>query len=200
MSGGRFKKTEIDHLWKSIADNADACDGFKFKSHFDQLHYRGLSSVKTVSDACNTTGVKSISSLPTQSTKFTIQTKTSSSSKWDNNIVEKLRVLVSSSPKSLHDIFYEFDEDGNGYITSVEFRNAIRKLGIGLTSRDIDQLMAKIDTNQDGRIDYYEFMAKFKTNTLDERMQQRTATKMARIKQLMNLHMTSANDVPIQAI
>lgn len=54
--------------------------------------------------------------------------------------------------------------------------------------------MAKIDNNEDGRIDYNEFMSKFKTSTLDERMQQRTATKMAKFKQLMNLHMTSAND------
>ncbi len=76
----------------------------------------------------------------------------------------------------------------------MELRNAIRKLGVGLTSRDIDQLMAKIDTNSDGRIDYREFMKKFKTTTLDERMQQRSAVKMARLKQLMSLHMTSPND------
>jgi hypothetical protein len=54
--------------------------------------------------------------------------------------------------------------------------------------------MAKIDTNSDGRIDYREFMKKFKTTTLDERMQQRSAVKMARLKQLMSLHMTSPND------
>ena len=54
--------------------------------------------------------------------------------------------------------------------------------------------MAKIDTNSDGRIDYREFMKKFKTTTLDERMQQRSAVKMARLKQLMSLHMTSQND------
>jgi len=194
LTGGRFKRHEIDHLWKSIANNSDTCDAHQFISHFDQLNFRGLSSVKTVSEACNTSGVKTISSLPTQSTKFTIQTKTSSSSKWDNNIIEKLRVLVTSSTRSIHDVFAEFDEDGNGTITNVEFRNAIRKLNIGLTSRDIDQLMAKMDTNQDGLIDYYEFLSKFKLSTLDERMQQRTATKMARFKQLMNLHMTSAND------
>jgi Ca2+-binding EF-hand superfamily protein len=47
-------------------------------------------------------------------------------------------VLLTSSTKSLNDIFQEFDQDGNGYITSVELRNAIRKLGVGLTSRDID--------------------------------------------------------------
>jgi protein phosphatase len=130
----------------------------------------------------NSTGIKSVNSLPTVSSKFTITTKTTSSSQWENNIIEKLRVLLTSSPKSLQDIFNEFDEDGNGYISAVEFRNAIRKLGVALSSRDIDALLAKIDTNQDGRIDYVEFMSKFKTTPLDERLQQRTATKMARFK------------------
>lgn len=130
----------------------------------------------------NSTGIKSVNSLPTVSSKFTITTKTTSSSQWENNIIEKLRVLLTSSPKSLQDIFNEFDEDGNGYISAVEFRNVIRKLGVGLSSRDIDALLAKIDTNQDGRIDYVEFMSKFKTTPLDERLQQRTATKMARFK------------------
>lgn len=130
----------------------------------------------------NSTGIKSVNSLPTVSSKITITTKTTSSSQWENNIIEKLRVLLTSSPKSLQDIFNEFDEDGNGYISAVEFRNAIRKLGVGLSSRDIDALLAKIDTNQDGRIDYVEFMSKFKTTPLDERLQQRTATKMARFK------------------
>jgi len=108
--------------------------------------------------------------MGTAASRFTIQTKTSSSSQWNSNIIEKLRVLIQSSTKSLDQIFAEFDEDGNGFITSNEFRNAIRKLGLGLTSRDIDQLMAKIDTNSDGRIDYSEFMSKFKENNFDQRM------------------------------
>ena len=53
------------------------------------------------------------------------------------------------------------DADGNGFISQVEFRNAIRKLNIGLSSREIDQLLAKIDTNTDGRISYPEFAAHF---------------------------------------
>jgi protein phosphatase len=136
---------------------------------FESLAYRGLSAVKVPSDM-GSTGIKSVSSLPSTSTKFTITTKTSSSSQWENNILEKMRVLLTSTPKSLHEIFNDFDEDGNGYISAVEFRNAIRKLGIGLSSRDIDALLAKIDTNQDGRIDYVEFMSKFKTPVLDERL------------------------------
>ena len=61
--------------------------------------------------------------------------------------MERLRVIIQTSPKSLDEIFKEFDEDDNGYISQVEFRNAIRKLGLGLSSKDIDQLMSKFDTN-----------------------------------------------------
>lgn len=54
--------------------------------------------------------------------------------------------------------------------------------------------MLRIDTNQDGKIDYNEFMAKFKTRDLDVRLQERARDKMARIKELMILHMNSTND------
>jgi len=71
---------------------------------------------------------------------------------------------------------------------------AIRKLGLGLSSRDIDQLMVRFDTNEDGKIDYSEFMAKFKETSYDSRMQMRAKTRMASLKGLMTMHMTSAND------
>lgn len=90
-------------------------------------------------------------------TRATIQTASSSSSQWDNNMLERLRIIIQTSPKTIQQIFNEFDEDGNGFVTNVEFRNAIRRLGLGITSREIDQLMGQIDTNQDGKIDYQEF-------------------------------------------
>ena len=76
----------------------------------------------------------------------------------------------------------------------VEFRNALRKLNLGLTSREIDKLMARIDSNSDGKIDWQEFMSKFKTSDLDERMKERSKDKRARLKELMIMHMTSPND------
>lgn len=54
--------------------------------------------------------------------------------------------------------------------------------------------MTRIDTNSDGKIDYREFMSKFKTSDLDERLKERAKDKMARLKELMMLHMTSPND------
>jgi hypothetical protein len=54
--------------------------------------------------------------------------------------------------------------------------------------------MAKIDTNSDNKIDWKEFISKFKTSELDERLKERAKDKMARFKELMILHMTSPND------
>lgn len=54
--------------------------------------------------------------------------------------------------------------------------------------------MQRIDTNQDGKIDWREFISKFKTSELDDRLKERAKDKMARLKELMMLHMTSPND------
>ena len=54
--------------------------------------------------------------------------------------------------------------------------------------------MSRIDSNNDGKIDWREFISKFKTSDLDERLKERAKDKMARLKELMMLHMTSPND------
>lgn len=80
-------------------------------------------------------------------------------------------------------------------MTQNEFRNAIRRLGLGITSREIDQVMNRIDSNGDGRIDYQEFAAVLsRDNSYDARLAVRAAKRMAKLKELMTLHMTSAND------
>jgi Ca2+-binding EF-hand superfamily protein len=63
-----------------------------------------------------------------------------------------------------------------------------------VTSREIDRIMESIDTNQDGRIDWQEFINKFKNKELDVMMKERAKDKMGRLKELMILHMTSPND------
>ena len=54
--------------------------------------------------------------------------------------------------------------------------------------------MERIDSNGDGMINYAEFAAKFKSSSFDSRMAARAADRMAKLKELMCLHMTSAND------
>lgn len=54
--------------------------------------------------------------------------------------------------------------------------------------------MTKVDTNSDGKIDYQEFASKFRLSELDERLKGRARDKLARLKELMILHMTSPQD------
>lgn len=192
ITAERFKKAEVKRMWDKLAKGASALDRYAFREHFEAMSYHGTTTVGTVSrlDASKANSLRSTM----QRSKTTMKTATSSQTLWEDNILERLRVIIATSPKSLQEIFDDFDEDGNGFVTLVEFRNAIRRLGLGLTSREIDQIMARIDSNGDGRIDYPEFAAKFKQSSYDTRMAVRAATRMAKLKELMNLHMTSAND------
>lgn len=87
------------------------------------------------------------------------------------------------------------DTDWSGKLSAVEFRNGIRKLGLGLTSREIDQLMIRLDTNQDGLIDYKEFMAKF-ANTRNKEaenfIKERVRGKLNELLDMMGKHMHGA--------
>ena len=156
-------------------------DKYQFRSVLDDMRYSGSSTVRNVKTA-------------PPGARTTIVSQSSSSSQWDVDIMEKLRQIIKTSSQNINDIFREFDEDGNGFISQVEFRNAIRKLNLGLTSREVDKLMLRIDSNQDGKIDYQEFMSKFKTTDLDDRLKERAKDRMGRLKELMILHMTSPND------
>jgi EF-hand domain pair len=183
LTADRFKKNEIQNLWKFLTEGgkAHSLDKYQFRSHFDNLRYSGNSTVRTLKSA-------------PVGARTTIYTQSSSSSTWNEDIFEKLRQIIRSSASSFEDIFKDFDSDGNGYISQVEFRNALRKLNLGVTSREIDKLLQKIDSNQDGKIDWKEFIAKFKHSDLDDRLKERAKDKMARLKELMILHMTSPND------
>ena len=125
--------------------------------------------------------------------KTVVVTGNSQLPKWDTDILEKVRALVRASTKSLKEVFKTLDTDNSGKLTSVEFRNGIRKMGLGLTSREIDQLMVIIDTNADGMIDYKEFETKLGKNTTgreaERLIMERAQKKMAKLKELMQIHM-----------
>ncbi len=157
-------------------------DKFIFRQQFDGIQYTGVSSFRQVNTP-QSSGLRT-----------TIVSSNSSTAKWEADIIEKLRQIIRSSSKSFEDIFKQFDEDKNGIISQLEFRNAIRKLNLGLSSREIDKILTKVDKNSDGKIDYQEFIDKFKTTELDDRLKERAKDKMARFKELMILHMTSPND------
>ena len=78
------------------------------------------------------------------------------------DIVARVKKFINASKKTVKDIFQEMDQSGRGIVTNLEFRDGIRKLMIGLTSREIDALINSVDMNKDGRVDWIEFAERFK--------------------------------------
>ena len=59
----------------------------------------------------------------------------------------------------LRKLFIQIDVNGDGRINNDEFRKALQNYGFNLTSTEITQLMNKLDANNNGYIDYTEFIA-----------------------------------------
>jgi Ca2+-binding EF-hand superfamily protein len=53
--------------------------------------------------------------------------------------------------------FKEFDYDGDGYITAVEFKLAMTARREAVTGDEIDSIFMHADNDQDGRINLAEF-------------------------------------------
>lgn len=92
-------------------------------------------------------------------------------SKWEADVMDKLKRLIKSSGKTIDAVFGQFDVDGSGDVTSVEFRKAMKLISLGLTDQEIDKIMARVDANQDGMVSYAEFATRFRDDPeFDRRM------------------------------
>ncbi|XP_068181867.1 calcium-binding protein 2 isoform X1 [Antennarius striatus] len=61
--------------------------------------------------------------------------------------------------KELRDAFREFDSNGDGQISLVELREAMKKLmGEQVTNREINEILRDVDLNGDGLVDFEEFV------------------------------------------
>ncbi|XP_074504897.1 calcium-binding protein 2-like [Sebastes fasciatus] len=61
--------------------------------------------------------------------------------------------------KELRDAFKEFDSNGDGQISLIELREAMKKLmGEQVTNREISEILRDVDLNGDGLVDFEEFV------------------------------------------
>jgi Ca2+-binding EF-hand superfamily protein len=61
--------------------------------------------------------------------------------------------------EDLRALFIKIDANGDGRITSDEFQQAITKYSLDYTSEQMSDLVYILDTNNNGHIDYTEFIA-----------------------------------------
>lgn len=174
LRGTKLKDKEMKYLWAYFSEGQSSIDEDRFKTMFSSLSFTGTNCLRKTGKSFATT--KLINS-------------TASSSKWTKDVMEKFRKIIKSSNMHLREVFETFDQDGNGFITPLEFRHAVRTLNINLTAKEIDEIIKVCDRNMDGMIDWIEFSAKFKTKENEKLIETRLKNKMAKLKEQMTLHM-----------
>jgi len=75
-----------------------------------------------------------------------------------------LTLIASRIPEdqitNLREAFSKFDSNGDGRLNLEELKSGIKKVpGIGLKEEDVEKVMAVMDANNNGFIDYTEFIA-----------------------------------------
>jgi Ca2+-binding EF-hand superfamily protein len=73
----------------------------------------------------------------------------------------ELRAIFRSRGVNLREAFQAFDRDGDGVITRYELGSGLRQLNLGLSARQVDEVLAYVDKDGDGRVDYPEFVRQF---------------------------------------
>lgn len=161
----RFSYSDIFWLWNKVKNGASSLTFSQFALYFDKN--KGFKT-KNLEEKVDEDVVK--------------------------HIVDKVREILRSSNKSIEEIFKEFDKDGSGSISNVEFRNAFREMNLGLSLNEIDQLQNACDENMDGLIDWHEFVKKFRLSETGERILERAKLRMQKIREDIYYYMISPKD------
>ncbi|XP_021806486.1 calcium-dependent protein kinase 34 [Prunus avium] len=77
---------------------------------------------------------------------------------YDEFITATMHLNRMDREEHLYTAFQHFDKDNSGYITTEELEQALREYGMH-DGRDIQEIIAEVDADNDGRINYDEFCA-----------------------------------------
>ena len=67
--------------------------------------------------------------------------------------------LTTAQKEHIRQVWNLFDKDGSGTIEIHELEQVMVEFGLNLTQSEIEQLLKDFDTNDDGEIDYDEFLS-----------------------------------------
>ena len=68
------------------------------------------------------------------------------------------KIKNPDTEEDLIETFKKFDTDGNGLITAKELRHVMATLGENMTEEEADEMIREADKDEDGYINYQEFV------------------------------------------
>lgn len=78
----------------------------------------------------------------------------------DKKLAEVIKTIAQSGI-DLQRAFNVFDKNGDGFISRPEFTQIFNDMKLGLTTQQINAMLAKVDTSGDGKISFEEFRSLF---------------------------------------
>ncbi|KAK6936926.1 Protein kinase domain [Dillenia turbinata] len=85
---------------------------------------------------------------------------------YDEFITATMHMNRMDREEHLYTAFQYFDKDNSGYITTEELEQALREYGMN-DDKDIKEIISEVDSDNDGRINYDEFVAMMRKGNLD---------------------------------
>jgi len=192
----RFDNQEIQFLWKKFSEGAITITFGKFNQLFGNNRFTGsryISSQKGTGQ-----DFKKPKKVDNYTDKFTpgniaIIDNTSREER-QRKLFDRLRQIILASNIPVEKFFKDMDIDRSGDISNLEFINAIRKLNLGLSLKEIEELILYCDSNQDGKISFQEFVIKFAPQEAETRLFDRSKNKLKRLKDNIYSYMLSPKD------
>lgn len=95
--------------------------------------------------------------------RYRIENDSVDNSGWQEAIISLVckKLYRAMGAGDMEQAFKVFDTDASGFIEYDEFLDALKKMDTGLSDQQIFELMRTADTNDDGRIDFAEFVQRF---------------------------------------
>ena len=78
-------------------------------------------------------------------------------------VVRELQRVFEHHGVNLDEAFRAFDDNGDGLVSPVELSRGLRSLNLGLSSRQIEAVIAHMDRDGDGHVSLKDFKRKFQT-------------------------------------
>ncbi|KAK0401525.1 hypothetical protein QR680_015836 [Steinernema hermaphroditum] len=69
--------------------------------------------------------------------------------------------------ENMRQLFKEFDTNGDGFIQKSELKEVMTKMGQAPTDREVDEMFDAADANNDGNIDFNEFLTIARSNIIE---------------------------------
>lgn len=83
--------------------------------------------------------------------------------KKDTTIASHGHHYSTKANEELKQVFTTFDKNGDGFLTKQEIQESLKMIGMKIDSKEVEEMVERLDSNGDGLIDHDEFCKLFET-------------------------------------